>query len=259
MKQYQELLTEILSYGEARTDRTGVGTVGIFGGKMRFNLHRFPLVTTKKVHFRSVVEELLWFLRGETNVKTLKARIWDEWADENGDLGPIYGKNWRDWDGIDQISELISNLKSNPLSRRHVISAWNVPRLKEMALPPCHLLAQFHVSASHTQRLSCQMYQRSADMFLGVPFNIASYALLTHILAYLTGYEVGELIWVGGDCHIYANHFDQVREQLTRKPLPLPVMRLKPDGDRGIDNWKFEDFQLLEYNSWPAIKGDVAV
>jgi len=264
MRQYLDFLSHILENGEHKDDRTGVGITSTFGYQMRFNLQAgFPLVTTKKIHIKSMVYELLWFLQGSTNVQYLQengVRIWNEWADEKGELGPVYGKQWRDWqagDGrhIDQIAGLVENLKNNPDSRRHIVSAWNVGELNKMALPPCHLLFQFYVS---NNKLSCQLYQRSADAFLGVPFNIASYSLLTHMLAQQCGYEVGEFVWTGGDCHIYDNHREQVETQLTRKPYPLPelVVLRKPTS---IFNYQFEDFEFKKYEHHPLIKGKVAV
>jgi thymidylate synthase len=264
MRQYLAALQKILDTGVIKEDRTGTGTKSLFGLQMEFNLQEgFPLVTTKKVHLKSIIYELLWFLRGETNIKYLtdhNVTIWNEWADAQGNLGPVYGKQWRAWetvDGgvIDQISELIKNIKENPDSRRLIVSAWNVGQLSKMALPPCHLLFQFYVANG---KLSCKLTQRSADMFLGVPFNIASYALLTHMVAQQTDLEVGDFIWSGGDCHIYLNHFEQVQEQLTRKPYPLPTLRIqrKPDS---IFDYEFEDFEFLNYQHHPAIKGSVAV
>jgi len=264
MKQYLDLLEYVLRNGVEKTDRTGTGTISVFGYQMRFDLKQgFPVLTTKKLHLRSIIHELLWFLKGETNIKYLhenKVTIWDEWADEKGELGPVYGYQWRSWpkpDGshIDQISQVIESIKSNPDSRRHVVSAWNVGCLDQMALPPCHLLFQFYVSDN---RLSCQMYQRSCDIFLGIPFNIASYALLTMMIARVTGLKPGEFVHTLGDAHIYLNHLEQVRLQLTRSPLPLPEMIINPDIDN-IFNFKFEDFQLRGYQSHPHIKGDIAV
>ncbi len=264
MRQYHALLQEILDHGTLKTDRTGTGTLSIFGPQMRFNLAEgFPLVTTKKVHLKSIVHELLWFLQGETNIAYLKANgvsIWDEWADEHGNLGPVYGYQWRSWpDGqgghIDQISQIIHQLKTQPDSRRMVVSAWNVADLPAMKLPACHALFQFYVADG---RLSCQLYQRSADVFLGVPFNIASYALLTLMVAQVTGLQPGEFIWTGGDTHLYSNHLDQARQQLERAPRPLPTMRLNP-AVTDIFGFRYEDFQLENYNPWPAIKAPVAV
>jgi len=262
--QYLDLIKLILTDGNQKSDRTGTGTKSVFSHEMRFDLTRgFPLLTTKKLHIKSIVYELLWFLSGDTNVKYLQengVRIWNEWADEEGDLGPIYGKQWRAWetkDGrvIDQISSLITRLKDSPDSRRHIVSAWNVGDIESMALPPCHLLFQFYVANGH---LSCKLIQRSADVFLGVPFNIASYALLTHVVAQQCDLAVGEFIWSGGDCHIYTNHFEQVEEQLKRKPYPFPTLNIvrKPDS---IFDYKFEDFEILHYEAHPHIPGKVAI
>jgi thymidylate synthase len=264
MQQYLHLLQHILDTGAAKSDRTGTGTLSTFGYQMRFNLQDgFPLVTTKKLHVKSIIYELLWFLRGDTNIAYLKeygVSIWDEWADENGDLGPVYGKQWRSWGGadgktIDQISEVIRQIKTNPDSRRLIVSAWNVAELPHMKLMPCHALFQFYVADG---RLSCQLYQRSADVFLGVPFNIASYALLTMMVAQVCNLQPGEFIHTFGDVHIYNNHLEQVRLQLTRKPLPLPTMRLNPLV-KDIFGFRFEDFQLENYQFHPAIKAPVAV
>lgn len=264
MKQYLELLNKILTEGEKREDRTGTGTISVFGHQMRFNLaNGFPLITTKKVHLRSIIYELLWFLRGDTNIRYLNEHgvtIWDEWADESGNLGPIYGKQWRSFpskDGktIDQISWVIDEIKRNPDSRRLVVSAWNPADLAEMALPPCHLLFQFYVANG---KLSCQLYQRSADTFLGVPFNIASYALLTHMIAQVTGLEVGEFIHTLGDAHIYLNHMDQVKEQLKRQPYPLPKLHLNKKVD-SIFAFTYDDFSIIDYEAHPHIKGAVSV
>jgi thymidylate synthase len=261
---YEDLLAEVLAHGAQKSDRTGTGTRSVFGRQIRFDLaDSFPLITTKRVHFRSVALELLWFLRGDSNVRWLQergVRIWNEWADENGDLGPIYGAQWRSWptpDGrdVDQIKGLVDQLRENPDSRRHVVSAWNPGQLAEMALPPCHILFQFYVADG---RLSCQLYQRSADMFLGVPFNIASYSLLTLMVAQQAGLEPGEFIWTGGDCHIYSNHEDQVREQLTRQPRPYPQLRLRR-APESLFSYEFEDFEVLEYDPHPTIKAPVAV
>ena len=250
--------------GVVRSDRTGTGTKSIFGHQMRFNLQEgFPLLTTKKVHLRSIIHELLWFISGDTNISYLhdnKVTIWDEWADENGDLGPVYGKQWRSWqtpDGrsIDQLSEVIETIRKNPDSRRMIVCAWNPSDVDKMALPPCHCFFQFYVAEG---KLSCQLYQRSADTFLGVPFNIASYALLTMMIAQVCGLEPGEFVHTTGDTHIYLNHFDQVREQLSREPRPLPVMKLNPDV-KSIFDFKYEDFELVGYDPWPAIKAPVAV
>lgn len=264
MKQYHQLLRDIIEKGAVKTDRTGTGTKSIFGYQMRFNLEEgFPLVTTKKVHIKSIIHELLWFLKGETNIQYLKENnvsIWNEWADENGNLGSVYGKQWRSWgtsDGkeIDQISEVINQIKTSPDSRRILVSAWNVGELNEMALLPCHALFQFHVVDG---KLSCQLYQRSADVFLGVPFNIASYALLTMMVAQVCGLTAHEFIWTGGDTHIYNNHFEQVNTQLLREMRPLPKMVINPDVT-SIFDFKYEDFTLLDYNPHPAIKAPVAV
>jgi thymidylate synthase len=264
MQAYLDLLRHILQNGTHKADRTGTGTQSCFGYQMRFDLQKgFPLVTTKKVHLKSIVHELLWFLKGETNIAYLKehgVRIWDEWADENGELGPVYGKQWRSWEGkdgkvVDQISELVQQIKKNPDSRRLMISAWNVADLPEMALMPCHALFQFYVAEG---RLSCQLYQRSADVFLGVPFNIASYALLTMMLAQVCDLQPGEFIHTFGDVHIYNNHREQVELQLTREPYPLPTMRINP-AVKDIFAFQFEDFTLENYQSHPAIKAPVAV
>jgi thymidylate synthase len=264
MQQYLDLLQHILKNGVQKTDRTGTGTISTFGYQMRFNLQEgFPLVTTKKLHVKSIIHELLWFLKGETNIAYLKengVRIWDEWADESGNLGPVYGKQWRSWEGtdgktIDQVGELIEQIKKNPDSRRLIISAWNVADLPEMALMPCHTLFQFYVAEG---KLSCQLYQRSADVFLGVPFNIASYALLTMMIAQVCDLKLGEFIHTFGDVHIYNNHLEQVQLQLTRQPLPLPTMKLNPEV-KNIFNFKYEDFTLENYQFHPAIKAPVAV
>jgi thymidylate synthase len=290
MKQYHELLQFILDYGEKREDRTSTGTISHFGHQLRFNLaDGFPLITTKKVHFKSVVHELLWFIRGDTNIRALvlnDVRIWNEWpfekyrksssyqgedlatfvqkikddevfAQTHGDLGPVYGKQWRNFDGIDQLSEVIQSIQHNPFSRRHIINAWNPPEIKEMALPPCHNMMQFYVS-SDRKRLSCQLYQRSADVFLGVPFNIASYALLTHLVAHVCGLELGEFIHTFGDVHIYLDHLDQVSLQLSRQPRPLPQIKLNPKV-KDIDAFKYEDIELIGYDPYPAIKAKVSV
>ena len=264
MRQYLDLMARALNTGAEQMDRTGTGTRSVFGHQMRFDLSEgFPLLTTKKLFIRAIIVELLWFLRGGTNVRWLQERkcsIWDEWADENGDLGPVYGKQWRDWetaDGrhIDQIAELIETIRTNPGSRRMIVSAWNPGDLHAMALAPCHCLFQTHVANG---RLSLQLYQRSADIFLGVPFNIASYALLTHMLAQQTGLDVGEFVWTGGDCHLYSNHLDQAREQLARDPGPLPRLEIlrKPPS---IDGYEYEDFQLVGYEAQAHIKAPVAV
>ena len=260
---YLDLLAEILAAGERRGDRTGVGTLGLFGRQMRFDLAQgFPLLTTKKVHFKSVVVELAWFLRGETNVRWLQERgctIWDEWADAAGELGPVYGKQWRSWaapDGrvIDQIAAVVKSLKDNPESRRHIVSAWNPADVEAMALPPCHCLFQFHVASG---RLSCQLYQRSADVFLGVPFNIASYALLTHLIAKEAGLTPGDLVITLGDAHLYLNHLDQARLQLTREPHPMPTLRLAPDAR--LFDLEAGDVTLEDYRAHPLIRAPIAV
>jgi thymidylate synthase len=264
MQQYLDLLRHILDNGVHKTDRTGTGTQSCFGYQMRFDLQKgFPLVTTKKVHLKSIVYELLWFLKGETNIAYLKehgVKIWDEWADVNGDLGPVYGKQWRSWEGkdgkvVDQVTELIQQIKKNPDSRRLIISAWNVAELPEMALMPCHNMFQFYVANG---KLSCQLYQRSADVFLGVPFNIASYALLTMMIAQVCDLEPGEFVHTFGDVHIYSNHMEQVNLQLSRQPFPLPTMKLNP-AVKDIFAFQFDDFTLENYQSHPAIKAPVAV
>ena len=264
MKQYHRLLETIMSEGVRRGDRTGTGTLSIFGHQMRFDLSEgFPLLTTKKLHLRSIIHELLWFLSGDTNIGYLHdngVTIWDEWADENGDLGPVYGHQWRSWptpDGgtIDQISGVVDQIKRNPESRRLIVSAWNVAEVDKMALPPCHTLFQFYVAEG---KLSCQLYQRSADVFLGEPFNIASYALLTMMMAQVTGLEAGEFVHTTGDTHIYLNHLDQVREQLSRTPRPLPVMKINPEVD-DIFGFRYDDFSLEGYDPYPAIKAPIAV
>jgi len=265
MRQYLNFLQHILETGERREDRTGTGTIGVFGYQMRFDLQRgFPAVTTKKLHFRSIIHELLWFLKGDTNVKYLhdnKVTIWDEWSREDGDLGPIYGKQWVAWEAsdgrvINQIDDVIAQIKSNPYSRRLIVSAWNVGDLSEMALMPCHLLFQFHVSTGG--KLSCQLYQRSADSLLGVPYNIASYALLTEMVAQQCDLKPGDFVWTGGDCHIYLNHLEQVKLQLTREPYSLPqlVIKRKPDS---IFDYRFEDFEIAGYQSHSAIAAPIAV
>ncbi|HXK91077.1 MAG TPA: thymidylate synthase [Bacteroidales bacterium] len=264
MKQYLDLLQYILDNGIEKNDRTGVGTRSVFGYQMRFDLQKgFPLVTTKKLHLRSIIYELLWFIHGDTNIKFLhdnNVSIWDEWADENGDLGPIYGKQWRRWEGkdgkvIDQLSWVINEIIKNPNSRRLIVSAWNVAEISEMKLPPCHVLFQFYVA---NNKLSCQLYQRSADVFLGVPFNIASYALLTHMIAQVTGLQVGEFIHTFGDVHLYLNHIQQAKLQLSREPFALPQLKLNPNV-KNIDDFKFEDIEILNYQAHPSIKADVAV
>jgi len=264
MRQYLDLLRHVRDHGVQKDDRTGTGTLSVFGHQMRFDLGQgFPLVTTKKVHTKSIVHELLWFLRGETNVLSLQqagVSIWDEWADEHGELGPVYGHQWRHWRGndgreIDQIADLMRNIRSNPDSRRLIVSAWNVGDIPRMKLPPCHAFFQFYVAQG---RLSCQLYQRSCDLFLGVPFNIASYALLTHMVAHQSDLGVGDFVWTGGDCHIYLNHLEQVELQLARDPLPLPtlVIRRKPPS---IFDYAYEDFEIVGYQSHPAIRAPVAV
>ncbi|HJU46219.1 MAG TPA: thymidylate synthase [Chitinophagaceae bacterium] len=264
MQQYLDLLHHILDTGASKTDRTGTGTISCFGYQMRFDLQKgFPLVTTKKVHLKSIIYELLWFLKGETNIKYLKEHgvsIWDEWANAEGELGPVYGKQWRSWEGVDgkvhdQVSEVIKQIKTNPDSRRIIISAWNVGDLSQMALMPCHTMFQFYVANG---KLSCQLYQRSADVFLGVPFNIASYALLTIMIAQVCDLEPGEFIHTFGDVHIYNNHLEQVKLQLSRTPYPLPVMKLNP-AVKDIFGFTYEDFTLENYQSHPAIKAPVAV
>lgn len=264
MQQYLQLLQHILDTGVEKSDRTGTGTISTFGYQMRFDLQKgFPLVTTKKLHLKSIIHELLWFLKGETNIAYLKENgvsIWDEWADENGELGPVYGKQWRSWAGangktIDQVTEVVEQIKKNPDSRRLIVSAWNVAELPEMALMPCHALFQFYVADG---KLSCQLYQRSADVFLGVPFNIASYALLTLMMAQVCGLQPGEFIHTFGDVHIYSNHLEQVKLQLSREPHALPAMKLNPEV-KSIFDFTFDDFQLENYQFHPAIKAPVAV
>lgn len=264
MKQYQDLMHHVLENGAIKEDRTGTGTRSVFGHQMRFDLSKgFPLVTTKKCHLRSIIIELLWFLKGDTNIKYLKenkVRIWDEWADENGDLGPVYGQQWRSWgtaDGhkIDQISNVIERIKTNPDDRRMIVCSWNVGEISQMALPPCHCFFQFYVANG---RLSCQLYQRSADIFLGVPFNIASYALLTMMVAQVTGLQAGEFIHTLGDAHLYSNHMEQTQLQLSRTPYTLPEMHLNPHV-KSIFDFKIEDFELIGYEAHPHIKGKVAV
>ena len=264
MRAYLDLMQHVLTHGTKKSDRTGTGTISVFGYQMRFNLqHGFPLVTTKKCHMKSIIHELLWFLQGDTNIRYLKENgvsIWDEWADEQGNLGPVYGKQWRSWataDGraVDQIAEVVEQIKKNPDSRRLIVSAWNVGELDKMALAPCHAFFQFYVADG---KLSCQLYQRSADIFLGVPFNIASYALLTLMMAQVCGLEAGDFVHTFGDAHLYSNHMEQTREQLSREPRPLPVMRINP-GVKNIFGFKFEDFTLEGYDPHPAIKAPVAV
>jgi thymidylate synthase len=264
MKQYLDLVRHVRDHGTRKQDRTGVGTLSIFGYQMRFDLGAgFPAITTKRLHFRSIIYELLWFLRGETNIAYLKdhgVSIWDEWADEHGELGPVYGSQWRSWpapDGerIDQISNVVDSIRRDPDSRRHIVCAWNVAEIERMALPPCHLLFQFNVAEG---RLSCQLYQRSADLFLGVPFNIASYSLLTLMMAQVTGLAPGEFVHTLGDAHLYLNHLEQVDTQLEREPYPLPTMTLNPDVT-SIFDFDYEDFQLADYNYHPGIKAPIAV
>ncbi|MDY3330473.1 MAG: thymidylate synthase [Pelistega sp.] len=264
MQQYEDFMRYVYNNGVTKTDRTGTGTRSVFGYQMRFNLQEgFPLVTTKKLHTKSIFIELLWFLRGDSNVRWLQERgvtIWDEWADENGDLGPVYGVQWRSWptpggEHIDQISQVIEQIKNNPDSRRLIVSAWNVAEVPNMKLPPCHAFFQFYVADG---KLSCQLYQRSADIFLGVPFNIASYALLTHMVAQQCGLEVGDFIWTGGDCHLYSNHFEQVEEQLSRQPFAYPKLVIKRQPD-SIFDYEYEDFEIVGYEHHPHIKAPVAV
>lgn len=264
MKQYLDLMTDIIENGSNKTDRTGTGTLSVFGRQLRFDLSQgFPMVTTKKLHLRSIIFELLWFLKGETNIKYLKdngVSIWDEWADENGELGPVYGSQWRSWpapDGrrIDQITQVLNQIKTKPDSRRHIVSAWNPAEVDKMALPPCHALFQFYVADG---KLSCQLYQRSADYFLGVPFNIASYALLTCMFAQQCDLVPGEFVWTGGDVHLYTNHMDQARTQLSRVPYPMPKLHFKRKP-ASIFDYEFEDFEILNYQSHPGIKAPIAV
>ncbi len=257
---YLNLLKDVLEKGEQRSDRTGTGTKSLFGYQMRFDLSKgFPLLTTKKVHTKSIIHELLWFLKGETNIRYLKENsvtIWDEWADENGNLGPVYGSQWRNWNGVDQIRALVDGIIKNPTSRRHIVSAWNVSEIGKMALPPCHTMFQFYVHDNG--RLSCQLYQRSADIFLGVPFNIASYALLTMMVAQVTGHTPGDFVHTLGDTHLYLNHIEQAQLQITRDPRPLPTMRLNSHV-KSIFDFKFEDFTLENYDPHPPIKAPIAV
>ena len=261
MKQYLDLLADIMENGVDKMDRTGVGTRSVFGRQMRFDLSKgFPLVTTKKVHLKSIIHELLWFIKGDTNIKYLQdngVRIWNEWADENGDLGPVYGAQWSNWNGqgIDQLGEVIERIKTKPNDRRLIVTAWNPSQIGQMKLQPCHMMFQFYVANG---KLSCMLYQRSCDMFLGVPFNIASYALLTMMIAQVCGLQPGEFIHTLGDTHIYHNHFEQVREQLTHTPLPLPQMKINPNV-KDINDFKFEDFELVGYESYGTIKAPVAV
>jgi thymidylate synthase len=264
MRQYLDFMRHVYEHGNEKTDRTGTGTRSVFGYQMRFNLQEgFPLLTTKKLHIKSIVHELIWFLAGSTNIAYLKehgVKIWDEWADANGDLGPIYGYQWRSWptpsgEHIDQITQVLNQIKTTPDSRRLIVSAWNVADINQMKLPPCHAFFQFYVADG---KLSCQLYQRSADIFLGVPFNIASYALLTHMVAQQAGLEVGDFIWTGGDCHLYSNHLEQVKEQLARTPTAIPklIIARKPDS---LFDYKFEDFEIVDYHPQAHIKAPVAV
>jgi len=264
MQQYLDFMRHVQAHGTQKTDRTGTGTLSVFAHQMRFDLSQgFPLLTTKKLHLKSIIHELIWFLAGSTNIRYLKENgvsIWDEWADASGELGPVYGSQWRSWptpDGqhIDQIQQLIEQIKSNPDSRRLIVSAWNVADIPKMKLPPCHALFQFYVADG---KLSCQLYQRSADIFLGVPFNIASYALLTHMVAQQTGLQVGDFIWTGGDCHLYLNHLEQVKEQLSRQPSPLPRLHIKRQPT-SIFDYTFDDFEFIDYQFHPHIKAPVAV
>jgi len=264
MQNYLNFARHIINNGDRKNDRTGTGTISVFGHQMRFDLNQgFPLLTTKKLHLRSIIYELLWFLKGDTNIKYLTdngVRIWNEWADENGNLGPVYGHQWRSWptsdtESIDQISMLIEQLKNNPDSRRHIVSAWNVADINDMALPPCHCLFQFYINNG---RLSCQLYQRSADVFLGVPFNIASYALLTHMVAQVCDLQVGDFVHTFGDAHIYVNHLEQIQQQLQRSPYPLPRLQINP-AVKDIFAFEYEDFKLIDYQAHPHIKGKVAV
>lgn len=264
MKQYLDLMNDILENGSTKTDRTGTGTLSVFGRQLRFDLSKgFPLITTKKLHLRSIIYELLWFLKGDTNIKYLKdngVSIWDEWADENGELGPVYGHQWRSWPApggrsIDQISQVIEQIKQKPDSRRHIVTAWNPAEVDKMALPPCHALFQFYVADG---KLSCQLYQRSADYFLGVPFNIASYALLTYMFAQQCHLAPGEFVWTGGDVHLYTNHLEQAKLQLGRDPFPLPQLKIKRKP-ASIFDYAFEDFEILDYQAHPSIKAPIAV
>lgn len=264
MDEYLRLINHILENGEEKGDRTGTGTLSVFGYQMRFDLSEgFPMVTTKKVHLKSIIHELLWFIKGDTNVKYLQengVRIWNEWADENGDLGPVYGKQWRDWKDnngrtIDQLQQVIEMIKNNPNSRRIIVSAWNVGELDQMALMPCHAFFQFHVANG---KLNCQLYQRSADVFLGVPFNIASYAILTHMIAQICGLKPGTFVHTLGDAHLYTNHLEQARLQVSREPMPLPTLKLNPEI-KNIDDFKFEDFEVLDYQHHPHISAPIAI
>jgi thymidylate synthase len=273
MKQYLDLMRHVMENGTQKHDRTGTGTISTFGYQMRFNLQDgFPMITTKKLHLKSIIHELIWFLTGDTNIKYLKdngVRIWDEWADENGNLGPVYGYQWRSWPTpngghIDQVTQIINQIKNSPDSRRIIVSAWNVADVNQMALPPCHMLFQFYVAppnplkGEQKGKLSCQLYQRSADIFLGVPFNIASYALLTMMVAQVCDLDLGDFVHTFGDAHLYNNHLEQTRLQLTREPRPLPTMKINP-AVKDIFAFKYEDFELLNYDPWPHIKGEVAV
>jgi thymidylate synthase len=264
MDEYLRLINHILENGEEKGDRTGTGTLSVFGYQMRFDLSEgFPMVTTKKVHLKSIIHELLWFIKGDTNVKYLQengVRIWNEWADENGDLGPVYGKQWRDWKDnngrtIDQLQQVIEMIKNNPNSRRIIVSAWNVGELDQMALMPCHAFFQFHVANG---KLNCQLYQRSADVFLGVPFNIASYAILTHMIAQICGLKPGTFVHTLGDAHLYTNHLEQAKLQVSREPMPLPTLKLNPEI-KNIDDFKFEDFEVLDYQHHPHISAPIAI
>lgn len=264
MRQYEDFMRHVMDTGVDKEDRTGTGTRSVFGYQMRFDLAQgFPLITTKKLHLRSIIHELLWFLQGSSNIAYLKQNgvsIWDEWADENGELGPVYGVQWRSWPGpdgthIDQISQVLQQIRTNPDSRRLIVSAWNVADIPQMHLPPCHLMFQFYVAQG---KLSCQLYQRSCDIFLGVPFNIASYALLTHMVAQQTGLQVGDFVWTGGDCHIYRNHFEQAQEQLSRTPFAYPQLKIQRTPSTLFD-YRFDDFEIVGYHSHPHIKAPVAI